>query len=239
MKRRTAQPSMLDAWYGRERAQRIRRGRMTGGDVRGFAEAPSQQTVTQLDPAMKAVLRARMQTAMAALRAGHTLALKTAESWPELNWKTMLVGTYMPALIPFIGATTVPSEVKNNIISVLRSTMATQVAMREAAMSRVLDGSLSVEAWMTSVRETARGIVSILDGMKQGNAAANMMASISDAFTDIGSGIAWLGEQVRKVPQTTDKYGPFLLFGAAALGAFILYQYATAPLKLLPPRRED
>ena len=238
MKRRG--PSMLDAWYGPERAQRMRRHRMTGGDVRGFAEPPSQQTVTQLDPTMKAVLQARMQLAMNALKAGHAAAVQTAQSWPELNWKTGVLAASMPFLAPIIGAVTVQSDVKGAVLSALRSTMATQISMREADMSRVLSGSLSVEVWMTSVRETAKGIASILNGLREGTVASNMLDRISDTFTDISSGITWLGQKVREVPQNVDKYGAYYVAGAALLGAFILYQYATAPLKLLPQstRRE-
>lgn len=234
-------PSMLDAWYGPERAARMRRHRMTGGDVRGFAEAPSQQTVTQLDPAMKAVLQARMQLAMNALKTGYGAALQTAQSWPELNWKTALAATYAPFLAPLIGVATVPTEVKTQVLSALRSTMAVQVGRRETEMASVLSGSLSVENWMTSVRETAKGIASILNGLREGTAAANMLERISDTFTDISSGITWLGQKVREVPQNVDKYGAFYVAGAALLGAFILYQYATAPLKMLPQstRREE
>ncbi len=229
-------PSMLDAWYGPERAQRMRRHR-----VRGFAEAPSQQTVTQLDPTMKAVLQARMQLAMNALKAGYGAALQTAQSWPELNWKTALVAAYMPAFIPFISAATVPADVKNSVLSALRSTMAVQVSRRETEMASVLAGTLSVENWMTGVRETAKGIASILNGLREGTAASNMLDRISDTFMDISSGISWLGQKVREVPQNVDKYGAFYFAGAALLGAFILYQYATAPLKMLPQstRREE
>lgn len=231
--------SMLEEWYGPERAKRIRRSRVTGGDVRGFAEVPSPATVTQLTPAMKAVLAARMQLALNALKTGHAVALQTAMNWPELNWKTALTATLMPFLAPIIGASAVQSDVKNSVLSTLRSTMAEQVRRREAEMSRVLDGSFSAENWMTGVRETARGIASVLNGLREGNAASNMLGSINDAFADVASGITWVSEQVRKVPEKVEKYGPALFVGAALLGGFILYQYATAPLKLLPRAREE
>lgn len=233
--------SMLDDWYGPERARRIR---AEHARRRRFAEAPSQTAVTQLTPEMRTVLEARMRVALGALKTAHAAALRVAENWPELNWKTALTAAYVPFLMPYMAAgvasgMVTTSEAKKQIVSALRSTMATQVAKREADMARVLSGQVSVTAWMTSVKETASGIASILKGLQENSLASDLMDTLDATWEDISSAIVWFGTTARevgkKLPDAVKSYWPFVAIGGALLGGFILYQYATAPLRLLPP----
>ena len=81
--------SMLDDWYGPRRAARMRR-------ERSFAAAPTPDQVGQLSPEMRALLEARMRSALTALKAAYGTALAVASNWPEFNWKTAVAASYMP-----------------------------------------------------------------------------------------------------------------------------------------------
>jgi hypothetical protein len=220
--------SMLDAWYGPARAAQMRRARALGE----FRPAVAQPYTG----AQRTFLAGRMNIIMTALRSAHGIALTTAQNWPTastLDWKR-----FVPVLNIISTVTATQDEAKRQVISTLRSTMANLVNQREAAMQDVLDGSLSFANWLKGVEATSKGLVSVLSTLGEFSIANGLKDTVQNVVSDISRATIWVGvtarEQLEKLPERAERYGPFLIGGAVLLGAFIVYQYATAPLKLLP-----
>jgi hypothetical protein len=233
---------MLEQWYGPERARRIRaeRSRSYAGDVRGFAEGPPT-TPTPLTGAQRTFLAGRMDIIMTALRSAHGIALQTAENWPTMSsfdWRRMV-----PVLGLVVAAAATPDEVKRNVVSTLRSSMKAQVEMRAASVQDVLDGRITFDQWLRGVRATSEGLISVLKTLGDYNAASSLIEYVNNVVDDVKRATIWVGTKSREVlenlPESSQKYGPFLIGGAVLLGGFILYQYATAPLRFLPPKTKE
>ena len=235
--------SMLEQWYGPERAQRIRAERSHphyAGDVRGFAEG-SPTTPTPLTGVQRTFLAGRMDIIMTALRSAHGVALQTAEKWPtttSLDWRR-----FAPILAIPLTLISTPDEVRRNVVSTLRSSMKMQVEMRAASTQDVLDGRITFDQWLRGVRATSDGLVSVLKTLGDYSAASSLIEYVNNVADDVKRATIWVGtksrEVLEKLPETSQKYGPFLIGGAVLLGGFILYQYATAPLRFLPPKTKE
>lgn len=218
----------LEAWYGPARAARIRRARALGE----FKPSVAQPYTG----AQRAFLAGRMNIIMTALRSAHGIALTTAQNWPTMS--TVDWRRFIPVLGIIATATATQDEAKRQVVSTLRSTMANLVNQREAAMQDVLDGKLSFENWLKGVEATSKGLVSVLSTLGEFSIANGLVDTTRNVVSDISRATVWVGvtarEQLEKLPERGEKYGPLLVGGAVLLGAFIVYQYATAPLKLLP-----
>lgn len=239
--------SRLEEWYGPERAARIRREQarkfgLGGGDVRAYASvagrvggprravhqyaefgaAPAPEVVAELSTSQKALLRARMEAALYAVNAALIYARAGAVLWPFAGYAE-----------------------KQAVLSALNNHFPRQVEMRRASMEEVLAGRLAFDKWRIAVDEMVKGIANIMSDLNMFSAKSSMVETLSDIWDDVTGAITWVGKTAKAagkvaqdVPEVLEKYRGLFIFGGVALGAFILYQYATSPLKFLPKRAE-
>jgi hypothetical protein len=198
-----------------------------------FAAAPSTTDVPLLSDAQKALLRAKMLAIIEALETARQRAYTVAYYWPTVNWATMIAGATVPGVLGLALAFATPADVKESVLGVLRGPMKQQIEIGRANMEEVLAGKLSFEKWFTARRYTMEGIAEVLRSLREDTVAANLAKTIQDVWNDVASGVQWVAQRVQELPKALPST-TVLVYAGLLLGAFILYQYATAPLRLLP-----
>lgn len=219
----------LEDFYGVQEAARLRR-------EYGFGAPPTAQVVTQLDDAQRALLKAKMETILAALEGARRQAVNIATGWPAYNWVWLVASAFVPGLVGVVGTFATPGEAKAAVLGNLNGSISMQIENGRKAMAEVLAGTLPVEKWMEGRRWTAEGIKVMLQSLGENSVAGNMMTTLNGVWSDISTAIEWIAKKAREVPGKLPDTST-MIYAILALGAFVVYQYLTAPLRLLPQKR--
>lgn len=220
----------LDDWYGVEKARRIRaqqRRRLNqyAGpfDVKAtsYTSAGAEATAEQLSAA-KAQLLSSMKRVIAQLKS----AAIDARSRVAAKSGTL----YSP---------TVKLAYVNTLTTILNQT----IPLREKSMQDVLDGKLTPERWMAACQAVANGIIDVYNGIGEDTVVSQWAAAfkgvasdLADIATTTADIVRALGKVVREVPKQLEESKGLIVFAALGLLALVGYQYATAPLRLLPSK---
>jgi len=220
----------LEEWYGVEGARRVRAqhrrrrlSRYEGPfDVKPATGYTTTGAVGSAElTAARRQLESDMKRVIAQLRSAALDVIKRLDSWTNkalYSYETRVAYA-------------------RSIATILNST----IPARERSMQDVLDGKLAPEKWLQACNFVADGISDIYRGMGEDTVFAQFSAvfrGVAGDFTAIATTFAditrALGKLAQDVPKKIDEYGGLLMLGGLGILAFIAYQYATAPLRLLP-----
>lgn len=198
------------------------------GSYGAFNAAPTPAEVPQLSPEMKSLLKARMQAVLAAEEYARQKGLTLAQ--------TATIASALPLIGPLVNFITTPIEGKIAVMTYFQKTVPFQIAQGAVGMDRVMAGSESFDHWLNARKVDAQGMVTMLAALGGDSAATNLAQTISDVGNDVAKFIQWFGNKARELPDKVPDTSVLIYLGLA-LGGIILYQYATAPLRMLPRRQ--
>lgn len=183
------------------------------GRYYGAADAPV--VAAPLTDLQKAKVYASMQAALYQLRAALGVAKMRVEATPSTS-TGFLVSAILPVLAPWISTQTAPSEVKTAVMNALTS-LEGVIAKREESVADVLAGRLDPVKWFNAVDVVSKGIVSILDELKEGSTSALLTKSVSDVRADFDAAWVTFKAGAAKLPGALTKIGIFTAIAAAGL----------------------
>lgn len=252
--------TLLEQWYGADKAKRMRAGRKLGdrskafvaqqvsgaGDVRGYAAygatTAAQATVTPEgrpvpNPEEKAQLRAAMDGAISAINSAASRAMILATATPTLGVVSVLA-TIVPALAPLLLNVSAPSEVRQAVISGINAIQNLIDKTLPPARDKVLNGDLTPDQFFAKVKAAQAGLDSVLQEL---NDSGTVML-LNDALEGAQRTADEIWGNVKKAAgdvATAFKWGSLIYL---ALGGVVLYfawpivkniltAYATAPLR--------
>lgn len=209
-----------------------------GAGVYGFSGDPD--TATTLVGVTRIEAAARMQAAVVALRGALAVARLRVNATPSSAIGALgaaLASVAIPGIGSLLGtqifAASAPSTTKEATLNGLKI-LEGLVTKQESKIPEVLDGKLALSRWFAGTDPIRTGISSVLATLSEDSTAANLDATFVDAKQDLTELWTKLEAAGGAAIETVKQTYPLLLVGGLALGGFILYQYLTAPLRLVP-----
>lgn len=229
--------TLHEEWYGMPNVQPSARGVVIDADFKANEEPPQHvyevPQFADYTPTEKVALASRMQAVVVALRGALAAARTRVNMTPSASAGLAAVAV-LPFLAPLVAKYSASSEVKQNVLNGLMGIERGIDKLAGEQYDNVLAGKLDPDRWYNIAKVWKDGIASMLQELNESSNAALLGQSFTDVQGDIAAFSRKFQSFAKDVGDTASTLKWPILIGGLAIGGFVLYQYLTAPLRLVP-----